>query len=185
MIFISAGHNSRSHKIAQDPGAVNKQGIKEGDLTIEFRDIVCTELDRLGVKYTKDSDEESLKMYLDRIKTGTGSVVIEYHFDSSTNETATGTTALVADKATINSLSFAKEIVDSTSSLLGVKNRGVEPESQSHRCRLGLMRENGIVTLSELGFITNDSDLEKYNKGKAILARSHALIIQKYENLVS
>jgi hypothetical protein len=78
-IFISAGHNSKSKTIKQDPGAVNKQGIKEGDLTIEFRDLVCQELDLLNANYIKDLDEESLSMYLNRIKTGSGSVVVEYH----------------------------------------------------------------------------------------------------------
>jgi hypothetical protein len=53
--------------------------LTKGDLTIEFRDLVCQELDLLNAKYIKDLDEESLSMYLNRIKTGSGSVVVEYH----------------------------------------------------------------------------------------------------------
>ena len=42
MIFISDGHNSQSKTIKQDPGAINSKNIKEGDLTIEFIDLVSS-----------------------------------------------------------------------------------------------------------------------------------------------
>jgi len=184
MIFLSAGHNSQSKTIKQDPGAVNKDGIKEGDLTIEFRDLVKHQLDFLGVKCTTDSDEESLKMYLDRIKTGTGSVVIEYHFDASINPLSTGCTSLVEAEADRLDRAFGKELADATSSILGIKNRGVESEADSHRGRLGLMREEGIICLHELAFITNPSDLARYNISKLELAKVHASIIKKYEDLI-
>jgi N-acetylmuramoyl-L-alanine amidase len=183
-IFISAGHNSKSKTIKQDPGAVNKQGIKEGDLTIEFRDLVCQELDLLNAKYIKDLDEESLSMYLNRVKTGSGSVVVEYHFDSATIETATGTTGIVEAEAEKLDKDFAKELNNSVSTILGIKSRGVISENESHRGRLGLMREDGIICLVELCFITNPQDLIKYNSKKKELAKAHALIISKYENII-
>ncbi len=181
MIFISAGHSANSLK-NRDSGAVNKDGVQEGKLTIEFRDLVCKELDKLGVKYIKDSDEESLSMYLQRITTGNASVVIEYHFDAATPQ-ATGTTSLVEVEADRLDKAFAKEIADTTAITLGIKNRGVISEADSHRGRLGLMREEGIICLSELCFITNPTDLQKYNTNKNTLARLHALIIKKYEDI--
>lgn len=184
MIFISAGHNSKSVTIRQDPGAVNKNGRKEGDVTIEFRDLVCKELDKLGVKYIKDSDEESLSMYLKRINTGSGSVVIEYHCDSAASSLATGTTSLIEEESDHNDYGFAFELAEATSQILGIKNRGVLNEKQSHRGRLGLMREDGIICLLELFFISNPSDEKAYDQNKYILAAKHAAIIKKYEDLI-
>lgn len=184
-IFISAGHNSKSKTIKQDPGAVNKQGIKEGDLTIEFRDLVCQELDLLNAKYIKDLDEESLSMYLNRVKTGNGSVVVEYHFDSAAIETATGTTGLIEAEADRLDRAFAKELTDTVSNILGIKNRGIITEAESHRGRLGLMREDGIICLVELAFLSNPQDLIKYNLNKKELAKKHAAIILKYENMIA
>jgi N-acetylmuramoyl-L-alanine amidase len=184
MIFISAGHNSKSLKIKQDPGAVNKQGVKEGDLTIEFRDLVIKELKSLGVNYTSDTDEESLKMYLDRIKTGEGSVIIEYHFDASINPLSGGTTSLIEGEADRLDKAFAKELVEATATYLHVKNRGTITEAESHRGRLGLMREEGIICLCELCFITNPTDLANYHLFKHQLAQVHALIIKRYEEMI-
>lgn len=183
MIFLSAGHSAKSIK-SYDPGAVNKDGIKEGILTIEFRDLVCHELDMLGVKYIKDSDEESLSQYLKRIKTGSGSTVIEYHMDSASNETASGATAIVGNDADRLDKAFAKEIAENTAAILGIKNRGVISEGESHRGKLGLMREEGIVSLCELCFISNFDDLDRYNLRKRELAKSHALLLRKYEQLL-
>ncbi|MGE9312897.1 N-acetylmuramoyl-L-alanine amidase [Niabella sp. CJ426] len=183
MIFISAGHNSKSKKVKADPGAV-ANGYKEGDLTIEFRDLVCKELDALKAPYITDADEETLAMYLQRIKTGPGSVVIEYHFDAASNPAATGTTGLIEIEADRLDKAFAKELTESTAAILGIRNRGVLDEGQSHRGRLGLMREDGIICLVELGFITNKSDLDRYFANKQLLARRHAEIIVKYENII-
>lgn len=182
MIFISAGHNSKSKTIKQDPGAT-ANGLKEGDLTIEFRDLVKRELDLLGARYISDSEEENLSMYLKRIQTGNGSVVVEYHFDAAA-PTATGCTALVEEEADRLDRAFAKELVDTTASILGIRNRGTISEADSHRGRLGLMREDGIICLLELGFITNPEDIQRYNLKKVELAKAHAAIIVKYEKII-
>jgi N-acetylmuramoyl-L-alanine amidase len=184
MIYISAGHNSKSKTIPQDPGAVNKNGLKEGDLTIEFRDMVKSELDKLGVKYISDTEEENLKMYLDRIKPGNASVVIEYHFDAADSAQASGCTAIVEADADRLDKAFASELAAITAVTLGIHNRGVMSETLSHRGRLGLMREEGIICLVELGFITNAYDITAYNVHKHDLAVLHAKIIQKYETMI-
>lgn len=183
MIYLSAGHNAVSNNIKKDPGAVNKDGLQEGMLTIEFRDLVKHELDLLGVKYKTDSDEESLAMYLQRIVTGNASVVIEYHFDSASPQ-ATGTTSIVEEEADRLDKAFATEIANTTACILGIKNRGVESEAASHRKHLGLMREEGIICLCELAFITNSDDVTRYNLKKKELAKLHAQLIVKYENLI-
>lgn len=184
MIFVSAGHNSKSRTIKQDPGAVNSMGIKEGDLTIEFRDMVKRELKALGARYISDSDEENLSMCLQRIKTGTGSVVIEYHFDAANSPTISGCTGIVEQEADRLDRAFASELTLITSKIFGIKNRGVISEAQTHRGRLGLMREDGIICLVELGFITNPHDLLAYHNAKHILAKAHAEILMRYDAII-
>jgi N-acetylmuramoyl-L-alanine amidase len=181
MIYISAGHTSRGVK--QDPGAVGN-GYREADLTVEFRDLVIAELQKQNIKVIKDQDDERLGEYLKRIQTGNGSVVVEYHFDAALSQTATGTTALIEAEADRLDKAFGKELVESTSSILGIKNRGVLTEKDSHRGSLGLMREEGIICLVEICFISNKSDLDAYHKNKKILAKAHADIILKFENMI-
>lgn len=187
MIFISAGHNDQKGTKNYDPGAVGKfegKQIIEADLTQDFENLVLAEITRKGFKYITDKPEESLAQYLKRIETGSGSVVLEFHFDAATSSSATGTTVIVGSDADRLDKSFAKELVDATSNILGIKNRGIISEGQSNRGRLGLMREQGIVALLELAFISNPDDIEIYHKNKNRLASVIADIIIKYEKMI-
>lgn len=181
--FISAGHNAKA-KIKPDPGAIGVNGQKEGDLTIEFRDLVVNHLNRIGVRYITDDDQETLAMYLSRIQSGPGSVVLEFHFDAAVTPNAVGCSALVGADADRLDKAFATELVLATSKILGIRSRGVISEADSHRGRLGLMREKGTVALLELCFITNPNDMASYHKNKFILAPEIAKIIKKYEDFV-
>ena len=181
MIFISAGHNPKGLKV--DPGAVGN-GYKEADLAVEFRDLVCKHLTILGDPFTKDNDDERLGTYLERIKTGPASVVIEYHFDASANPSATGCTSLIEIEADRLDKAFAQELVNEGSTILGIKNRGVKSEAESHRGSLGLMREHGILCLYEVAFISNKQDMQLYQANKEKLAIRHAAIIHKYEKML-
>lgn len=179
--FVSAGHNPKG--IKRDPGAV-ANGYNEADLAVEFRDLVVKILKSKGVKVITDNDDERLGDYLKRIKTGNGSVVVEFHFDAAASEKATGTTSLFGSDADRLDKAFAKELVETTSDVLGIRNRGAISEMQSHRGRLGLMREQGIVSLLEICFITNKDDLKAYQKKKEILAHHIARILEKYEKMI-
>lgn len=181
MIFISAGHNPKG--IKKDNGAVGN-GYTEANLAIEFRNLVIAQLKVKKATYVSDNDDERLSEYLERIKTGNASVVLEFHFDASDKPTATGTTSLVGTDADRLDNAFAKELVNATAFRLGIKNRGVINEAQSHRGRLGLMRENGIVCLLELCFISNIYDLTAYHENKQQLAKDIADIAIKYDALI-
>lgn len=181
MIYISAGHNPGGLKV--DPGAIGN-GKHEADLTVEFRNLVIEELKKSNAKYISDIDSETLGQYLKRIQTGTGSVVLEFHFDAAESASATGCTALIGSDADVNDKAFAKELVEATASILQIKNRGVLSETDSHRGRLGLMRESGIVSLLEICFISNPADLSAYENHKTELAAKIATILIKYESVV-
>ena len=181
MIFISAGHNTGGLK--PDPGAV-ANGFTEAKLAVEIRDLTVKELKKdTSLKVVTDRDDERLGEYLKRIQTGSGSVVLEYHFDAA-SPTATGTTVLIGDDADRLDRAFAKEIVDKTAEVLKINNRGVKPESESHIGKLGLMREQGTVALLEVCFITNKNDLKAFQDNKNTLAVELSKIVKKYEDLV-
>jgi len=179
--FISAGHNPKGIKV--DPGAV-ANGYHEADLAVEFRNLVVGSLKQKNIKVITDSDDERLGEYLRRIKSGSGSVVLEFHFDAAVSSSATGTTALIGNDADRLDKAFAKELVEANASILGIKNRGVLSESDSHRGSLGLMREQGIVSLLEICFISNPADLKKYQENKKTLALKVAEIVERYEKLI-
>lgn len=179
--FISAGHNPKG--IKKDPGAV-ANGLHEADLTVEFRNMVVTELLQKKVSVITDKDDERLGEYLTRIQTGSGSVVLEFHFDAAVSPSATGTTSLFGADADRLDIAFAKELVETTSQVLGIKNRGALSEKDSHRGSLGLMREKGVVALLEICFISNPADIKAYNAHKKYLAIKIADIVKHYENLI-
>lgn len=181
MIFISAGHNPKG--IKTDPGAIGN-GFHEADLAVEFRNLVAALLHGKKIPFITDKDDERLGSYLERIKTGNGSVVLEFHFDAAASSTASGTTVLIGNDADRLDKAFAKEIVEATALTFGIKNRGVKTEADSHRGSLGLMRESGTVALLELCFISNPDDLEKYSKNKMSLALKIAEILERYEKLI-
>lgn len=186
MIFKSAGHSMVKGK-NYDPGAVGKiagKKITEAEMTQEFENLVLAEITKKGFKYITDKPEESLGEYLRRIQTGSGSVVLESHFDAAVSSSATGTTVIVGSDADRLDKAFGKELVDTTASILGIKNRGVISEGQSARGRLGLMRKEGIVALLEIGFISNPKDVEAYHKNKYKLAAAIADILIKYEKMI-
>jgi len=181
MIFISAGHNPNG--IKQDPGAIGN-GYYEADLAVEFRNLVVAFLKAKKIEVITDKDDERLGTYLERIKTGNGSVVLEFHFDAAASSSATGTTVLIGNDADRLDKAFAKELVEANTSILGIKNRGVKTEAESHRGSLGLMREQGTVALLEICFISNPDDLEKYRQNKMTLAHKIAEIVERYEKLI-
>jgi N-acetylmuramoyl-L-alanine amidase len=180
MIFNSAGHSPYASN--KDFGAAGC-GYKEGILAIEFRDLINSIFDSKGVKYTEDLDTETLSTYLQRIQTGNASVVVEHHFNAF-NGTASGIEVVVSSDADRLDKAFAKELCDAGALILGIPNRGVKSEGQSARGRLGLMRKQGIVALTEICFIDNCEDMKKYQANKQRLAEAWAEIIFKYEYLI-
>lgn len=176
MIFLSAGHHLK------DPGAV-ANGYRENQLTMQLRDTIATELQKLGASFSLDKDTETLAEYLGRIKPGSGSVVCELHFNAG-SATATGIEVLVKDNADADSTSLARDMVVSGSDIMKIFNRGVRSESQSHRGRLGLLHINaGISVLAEVCFITNEDDMRKYKTNIGILSHTWAELLIKYDAL--
>lgn len=177
MIFLFAGHNFN------DPGAIGVDGVSEAKLTMEFRDLVFNRLPSKQV--IRDDDEQSLAQLIKQIKPGSGSVLLDCHFNSA-GKTATGTEVIIADQANADSRKFASELAFISAAILGIPNRGVKSEKESHRGRLGILHTAaGIAALTEIAFISNPKDLERYHANKINLADSYARLLMHWDGLKS
>lgn len=189
MIFSSAGHcNARGHK-NYDPGAVSGNRT-EADEAVKVRTRVNQILRERGYSVIEDRPEESLREYLARIQPGPASVVVEYHFDAAANPKATGCSALVADNASKNSIQFGNKLAAAVGQSLGIRVRdggdgdGILFERESHRGRLGLMREAGTVCLLEVCFISNPDDMKAYDTNFEKMCQAIASVIGEFEDAI-
>lgn len=176
VIFPSAGHHDK------DPGAVYN-GVKEADKTKEFRNLLSKHLG--AHRHIMDKDSETNSQYQKRIKPGSGSVVLDIHFNASTDTSATGTEMIVANNASKLSIAMAQDLAEGTACILGVKNRGVKTESETARGKIGILNLGaGIAVLAELCFISNKEDMSKYESCKEELAKFFAQVLIKYDNMI-
>lgn len=182
MIYLSAGHHF--NQAGADPGAIGVDGAKEADLTKELRDLVAAELIALGAKYILDDDSETLSQYIRRIKPGSGSVVCELHFNSSAGKVATGFECVIKNTPTIDERRLANKVCEMAHAVLGIYNRGVKTEAQTHRGKLGILNTRaGISILPEICFINNPEDMRRYHTNKKIFAYRLALLLNEFDNI--
>ncbi len=183
-IFISSGH---SNKKGVDRGSAGN-GLIEGEVTVEFRNLLKKELELLGTTPIIDSDDSILAQSLVffRNKTTSDSIVLDIHTNAA-SPTATGAEVLIPAVPTLFEISLARELAEDISEVLQIPlrgnhkgNKGVKTELESHHGRLGWMKLTGENILLELFFISNPSDVASYQKNKQILAKSIALTLFKY-----
>jgi len=183
-IFLSSGHTSTRGKngesVGRDNGASSPYGI-EGVEAEGFRTLLVAELKKLGIEAITDGKDttlaDTIKVFS---KTATANdILVEWHFNSAT-PAATGTEVLIPDAHTALEKEIASKISTEISKTLGIKDRGVKTEKDSARGKLGWMRLAGSNILPEICFISNKSDMEKYQANKQKLAANIAKILAPY-----
>lgn len=184
-IFISAGH---SNKPGRDRGA-SGNGYIEGELAVEFRDLLNKELQFYGIKPISDGNDSILKdsIIFFQNKTSPTSIVIDIHWNAATPQ-ATGVETLIPS---VHS-TFEKELAEKISALIGNElaiplrgQKGVKTEAESHHGRLGWMRLTGENILIEMCFISNKKDMESYQNKKHSLAKKMAKLLYEYSQFGS
>ena len=79
---------------------------------------------------------------------------------------------------------MSAEICKVTSTILGIKNRGVKSEASSQHPRIGILNlKAGISVLWEICFISSVLDMDKYTLYTEKLNKEIALILLKYDAL--
>lgn len=177
VVYPSAGHHDN------DPGAVSN-GYKEADLTKELRNLMIEEFNRRNHRIIVDKDWETNTQYQRRIKPGSGSVIMDIHFNSA-SPAATGVEVVVHNNASKHSIALATEISEKLSEIIGIKNRGVKREKDTARGKIGILNlKAGISVLVEVCFISNKSDLEAYFAHKKEVAITLVDLAIKYDDLI-
>ena len=169
---ITAGHSN------SDPGAVNGK-IKEADLVTNFRNAVSFYLREAGVQVKNDgtgSQNDPLSSAIKLIKGS--SVAVEFHMNAATSRQANGveTIALPKDKKLAQDLS--KAVADALGSRLRGDNGWID-QSKSARGRLAYVNAGGLIV--ELGFISNEDELARFNARYWLAAKAVAKVLIDYE----
>ena len=189
-VFLSSGHSNfrRGDGTYIEPGAVSN-GCIEGDLTVRYVSKLSNKLKSMGINVVTDDPSNSLKHTLAffRNKTTPNCIVIDVHWNSSSNPKSTGTETLIPAKPTAFEVLLAKDISDDTSQCLNIPlrgnyqgHKGVKTELESHHGRLGWMTLTGENILIEMCFISNVNDMKSYFDNEDKLIDAHAQTIFKY-----
>ena len=169
---ITAGHSNT------DPGAVNGQ-FKEAELVTKFRNAVSCCLQQAGIQHKMDgigSTNLNLNAALKLIKGS--SVAVEFHMNAAASPQANGieTISLPKDKKLAQDLS--KAVATVLSSRLRGDNGWID-QSKSARGRLAFVSNGGLIV--ELGFISNEDELARFNARYWLAAKAVAKVLIDYE----
>ncbi len=170
-LIIGAGHGGT------DSGAVGS-GFIERDLAIEFRNLLVSELQKLSVPCITDPDSNKLSDSLVYFKNyfKPDSINVDIHWNAGP-PAATGTEVLINTQATVFEKQLGGKIADTISTMLNIKNRGLKTELDSARGSLGWMKQPGRNYIIEMCFISNQTDMAKYQVKKQELAKAIAIIL--------
>lgn len=169
---ITAGHSNT------DPGAVNGK-TKEADLVVNFRNAVTHYLREAGLQVKTDGTGAKNDPLSAAVKLIQGSsVAVEFHMNAATSKQANGieTIALPKDKKLAQDLS--KAVADALGSRLRGDNGWID-QSKSARGRLAYVNAGGLIV--ELGFISNEDELVRFNARYWLAAKAVAKVLIDYE----
>lgn len=172
-VIITAGHNG--------PGTgASSPLMDEGTETIRLRDLLTSELKELGILATNDTDTEKTAgviTWIERIFTPSD-VLIEIHFNSSTNNQSTGTETFIQAVPTFLEKALANSISTVAANVLMIKNRGVKIPSQSQHSTIGILDHTQVhAILWEVCFLNNPRDVTQYRANVDRLATEIAHVI--------
>jgi len=172
-LIIGAGHGGT------DSGAVGN-GFIERDLAIEFRNLLVSELKKLSVNSIVDPDSNKLVDSLAYFKKyfNADSINVDIHWNAGP-AAATGTEVLINTQATPFEKQLGGKMAEAIATILNIKNRGLKTELQSARGSLGWMKQLGRNYIIEMCFISNKTDMDKYQANKQKLAKAMADILHE------
>lgn len=171
-VTVTAGHSN------VDPGAVSGK-FKEAELVTNFRNAVAYYLKSSGISIKTDgvgATNDSLASAIKLIKGS--SVAVEFHLNVAGSDQANGveTIALPKDKK------LAQDLSKAVAAALGSRLRGNEgwiDQSQSARGKLGFISNGGLIV--ELGFISNEDEISRFNARYWLAAKAVADVLIDYE----
>lgn len=176
-LIISAGHGGN------DPGA-SGNGFIERELTIELRDLIVAEFKLLNIAPLVDDNRNALSQTLTwlRGKFGSKDILLDIHWNASSNPDAKGSEIIVPDVVS----SFEKILANGLLKVftdLGFRDRGVKHESLTARKSLAWMKPAAENILIEVCFISNTLDMKLYQANKHTIAKRLAAVLHHHMKL--
>lgn len=139
----------------------------ENEMTIFWRDsltdIMQMRNSQYGYVIHKDNDNMNLSQVIRQFNELPGCqhrLLQDIHFNAF-NGRAHGVECFIPNNARDIEVDIANIWCATISSIAGLRNRGVKPESRSQHKKLAIMRPNAIVVLPELCFIDNHDDVDR------------------------
>jgi N-acetylmuramoyl-L-alanine amidase len=169
-VYLFAGHG------AGDPGATFGN-MTEAELTKELRDLVAS---YSQIKVIKDNDNLRTAQLLRSIGWLEQDLIIDIHFNASSNATANGTEIIIPARSTELERNMADDLCTILSMTMQTRNRGTKSETQTARGRIGILNVSGTNLLIEICFMTNVGDMIKYRKAQDNVAKQIANFILKW-----
>lgn len=164
-IFVSAGHSNT------DPGA-SGNGRTEADIVVDFRNMVALYLFRGGAHPQMDGDGAvNMPLNVAAARAKAHDIAVEFHCNAGP-PTATGVETLSNGPA---DLALGNKLCAAVAGRLGIRNRGAKPEASGQHSRLAFVQAGGIIL--ELFFISNATDLAKYEAKKWLVAKDVADVL--------
>ena len=169
---VTAGHSN------VDPGAVNGK-YNEAELVRQFRNAVAHYLAVAGLEFKTDGTGTINLPLTNAIALAKGaSLAVEFHMNAAASKSANGveTIALPKDKVLAQKLSVA------VANVFGSRLRGDNgwiDQSKSARGRLAYVNAGGLIV--ELGFISNEDELARFNARYWLAAKAVAKVLIDYE----
>ena len=175
-IALSAGHSNTKNR---DNGAVIGNAV-EGAMAVEFRRLVARQL-KARYNYTasvdKDDSVTSQTVSLFRQYFGLRDILVDFHFNSSSNAKATGVEVIVPKIYSLFEYELGSVLSKTISDLLSIPNRRVKTELETARKKLMFMTLQSETILVEICFISNPKDLATYEQYKEDLADEVAMAL--------
>ena len=171
-IAITAGHSST------DPGAVNGKRT-EAHIVQDMVKMVSVYLERAGIAFETDIVDGVNQPLATAIKVAKrNDIAMEFHCNAAASSKATGVEVLAGEKHK----PLAQEVAKAIGSVLDITLRGDngwKSEGSGQHSRLGFISTGGGLIV-ELFFISNPSDLAKWDAKKWLVAKAVAEVLIKH-----
>lgn len=171
-VTITAGHSN------SDPGAV-ANGFLEAELCAKFRNAVAKYLRDEGLVVKTDGvgvENQPLSQAIKLISKS--STAIEFHMNAASSKQANGIETISLPKNRILAQKLSIAVADVFGSRLRGRNGWID-QSQSARGKLGFVSNGGLIV--ELGFISNEHELNQFNQKYWLAAKAVARVIIEHE----
>ncbi|WP_180073762.1 MULTISPECIES: N-acetylmuramoyl-L-alanine amidase [unclassified Acinetobacter] len=171
-VAVTAGHSN------SDPGAVNGK-YKEAELVVNFRNAVTHYLREAGLQVKTDGTGTKNDQLSAAVKLIKGSsVAVEFHMNAATSKQANGIETIALPKDKVLAQKLSKAVADALGSRLRGDNGWID-QSKSARGRLAYVNAGGLIV--ELGFISNEDELSRFNAHYWLAAKAVAEVLIDYE----